>query len=804
MILPGPMRCEIARTGGLILLLVVAIGLAVPQPSVAQLQISSVSGVVRDLQHRPLAGALVMLHDSAGNVVRSRSTGVDGSFRIDDVAPGSYTVRVEWQGAIVLTRSLVVRGSLPVDLELAAGLVRHDEVVVRGDADVNTVERPWTLAGDALRNQAESLPSQRVQATLANLPGWTFEDNGLLHVRGVDDGLLYVQDGIPIYERVDRLFGLAPNPSGIASLHVINGYIPPEFGLKSGGVVEVRSESGMRESWAGTIDAGAGRFETLNLSMLAAGPLDDSTGVMFTGSLEGSSRFLDPVDPGNYHNRGRAASAGAQGMRRTAANVVTVTAQTGWSRYDVPHARNQQSAGQDQQQRVTQTLVSASWQRVFSPAAVWQVSGYSRAGAGALFGSPQDTPVSVDGERSDRRQGLLARVTYQHGRHTFKAGGEISQLRLRERFVFAVTDPDAGEDAGLSEGAIAHDREHPFMFEETRRPMLWSGFVQDVFRASNQFTFNFGVRFDQSRLLIPASQWSPRVGLAYELRSGTVLRASFMRLFQPPQAEYLLLASSAEARTLSPFVEDGGGGGSVIPPERQTALEASLSQQLAAGWDVEGALWRRRVRNVGDPNVFFGTTVTVPNAVARQHGWGFDARVSMRPRAGWSGSASYTHARVEQFGPVTGGLFLEDEYLEIRDGTRFIPDHDQRHAFGGSVTYADGPRQWRVTAGVRYQTGTPLGVDEDDFDELLDRPGSEVVDVESGRVRPRTLIDAQAAWTLHRRRRSVFLLSAWVTNLANQTYAFNFGNRFSGTHFGAPRRAGVNLTMRFGVSSRGS
>ncbi len=780
------------------MILAVAAGLVLPRPSLAQLQISSVSGVVRDLQHQPLAGAIVMLQDGGGNVVRSRSTGVDGSFRIDDVAPGSYTVRVEWQGAIVLTRSLVIRGSLPVGLDLATGLVRHDEVVVRGDADVNTVERPWTLAGDALRDHAESPPSQRVQATLANLPGWTFEDNGLLHVRGVDDGLLYVQDGIPIYERVDRLFGLAPNPSGIASLHVIDGYIPPEFGLKSGGVVEVRSESGLRESWAGTVDAGAGSFEALNLSMLAAGPLDDSTGAMFTGSLEGSSRFLDPVEPGNHHNRGRAASAGAQGMRRTTANVFTVTAQTGWSRYGVPHTRDQQSAGQDQQQRVTQTLASASWQRVFSPAAVWQLSGYSRAAAAALFGSPQDTPVSVHGERSDRRQGLLASVTYQHGRHTFKAGGEVSHLRLSERFLFAVTDPQAGEDAGLSEGAIAHDRENPFRFEERRRPMLWSGFVQDVFRASNEFTLNLGVRFDHSRLLIAASQWSPRVGLAYEVRSGTVLRASFMRLFQPPQAEYLLLASSAEARTLSPFVEDGGGGGSVIPPERQTALEASLSQQLAGAWEVEGSVWRRRVRNVSDPNVFFGTTVTVPNAVARQHGSGFDARITMRPRAGWSGSASYTHARVEQFGPVTGGLFLEDEYLEIRDGTRFIPDHDQRHAFGGSVTYVDEPRQWRVTAGVRYQTGTPLGVDADDLEGLLDRPGSEVVDVESGRVRPRTIVDAQAAWIFHRGRRSVFSLSAWVTNIASQTYAFNFGNPFSGTHFGAPRRAGVNLTMRFG------
>ena len=90
--------------------------------------------------------------------------------------------------------------------------------------------------------------------------------------------------------------------------------------------------------------------------------------------------------------------------------------------------------------------------------------------------------------------------------------------------------------------------------------------------------------------------------------------------------------------------------------------------------------WSRRATDVDDPNVFFGTTVTVPNSVARQHASGFDVRLARRPRRGWSGSVSYSHARVVQFGPVTGGLFLEDEVAVIQDGTRFTPDHDQRHA----------------------------------------------------------------------------------------------------------------------------
>ena len=34
-----------------------------------------------------------------------------------------------------------------------------------------------------------------------------------------------------------------------------------------------------------------------------------------------------------------------------------------------------------------------------------------------------------------------------------------------------------------------------------------------------------------------------------------------------------------------------------------------------------------------------------------------------------------------------------------------------------------------------------------------------------------------------------------VFNLANARYAFNFGNPFSGTHFGAPRSAAFGLRL---------
>ena len=85
---------------------------------------------------------------------------------------------------------------------------------------------------------------------------------------------------------------------------------------------------------------------------------------MLTGSDERSSRFLDPVALENFHNEGRTSSIGAQVTFSPGKNLFSGSAQGGRESYDVPHNREQEEAGQDQRQRVSQVLLSGSWQRV--------------------------------------------------------------------------------------------------------------------------------------------------------------------------------------------------------------------------------------------------------------------------------------------------------------------------------------------------------------------------------------------------------------------------------------------------------
>jgi outer membrane receptor protein involved in Fe transport len=320
--------------------------------------------------------------------------------------------------------------------------------------------------------------------------------------------------------------------------------------------------------------------------------------------------------------------------------------------------------------------------------------------------------------------------------------------------------------------------------------------VKNTGRETKALTSPAGVRFDRTRVLLPRQQWSPRLGAAFAASPRTTLRASLSRFYQPPQPEHLLLASSEEARALSPFVDDlPAEGGADVEPERQWAVEAGIEHRMGRGVRVDVAYWERRVDEYADPNVFFGTTIVVPNAVAEGRARGVDARLEVAPGGAWSGYANASIGKVTQTGPITGGLFLEEDVADLGAGVEFVPDHDQRVVASAGLTWT-GPRGATVSGIGRYESGTPIELDDDaEAEELAARPGADRVDFASGRVKPRTLMSLAASMPVWRTSRVDVSLRAAVLNLFDARYAYNFGNPFSGTHFGAPRTASVTLRL---------
>ena len=770
--------------------------------AMAQIQLGTVLGTVLDPSGAALPGASIALLQPISGSRRTTLADRAGQFVFHQVPFGRYRMIVQAPGFQLLEKVVSIRSNLPVSLQLklriygSAETVTVEETLLEHDRASTSTIVDERLIG----RRAGARPSAALQELVATVPGWATEDNGLLHFRGVDDGFLFITDGIPLTDRIDPLFAGSLDAQSIQSLRVISGHFPAEYGGASGGVINLVSKSAMDRPLRADLSLAGGNFRTGEVSAAVRGNIQQKLGLSVAGSLGGSlGRYLDPIDPQNFNNRGGSARISVRAdWHATSRDVLIANLWVNGTEFRVTNTLEQELNGQRQRQELRDNSQSLTWHRNWSPNTVTDVAWYRRSFRSRLFPSPGDIPLSATQDRQHVRHGLLVNVTHSFESHLFQAGVEAQRVAPREFLSFHVTDEETGLEAGLSPAALEFDAENPFVFSDRVVRANASWYVQDTFSPLQNLRVNAGLRFDHTSLLVSDSQFSPRVGIVYYVpKTRTSVRGSYNRLFAPPQVENLLLSSSEQARELSPFDTAEGEGGAEVRPEKQHGFEVGFAQDVARIFKLDVSYWWRSVRNYADPNVFFGTTIVFPNAVARGNAKGLDVRLDVPERKGWSGFLSYGNSNVFQIGPINGGLFLEDEVIEIGPGTRFVPDHDQRNVGAFGVTYSHDKTGLRVSLFGRHESGTPLQVEADDLDELKERPGADLVNFERGRVRPRTLFDASIGRDLLRRDDLTVRLQVNVRNLTDRRFAYNFGNPFSGTHFGHPRLWSLRLRMFF-------
>ena len=316
-------------------------------------------------------------------------------------------------------------GSNTVQLEIAG---TKSDITVAALGEFFTMKPPGQKSSSTKVHQAAPTVVRRdqLQSLVSTTPGWNTENDGLM-IRGVDDGTL--RGGRSANPGPGgRLVSGSFNTDTIASLEVITGNIPAEFGDRSGAVVVIQPKSGFNTPLNGTLSLGGGAQLKGYFHHTRRG--NKQWGLFFAGSGHQSDRFLDPVDPRNFNNVGGDVSLDLRAdWRASEKDTFRLAGSLQGANFRMPNNEDQEAAGQRQRQEVRHDHESIAWQHNWSANTLSDVAYFRNFFHPELNGSPFDTPLTANQNRHQTRQGVVASLTHITHGHTIKAGVETSRVR---------------------------------------------------------------------------------------------------------------------------------------------------------------------------------------------------------------------------------------------------------------------------------------------------------------------------------------------------------------------------------------
>ena len=221
----------------------------------------TIGGTITDAAGAAVPGATITATGQTGT--RTATTNEDGVFKIDNLEPGTYNVRVEQTGfkaAVANNITVNVGRESTINLKLEPGEIT---ATVDVTANVGGIDQQSTATGQNLNDQLfQNVPVQRQVSSLFYLsPGATDSINGGRDNPSIAGGSaldnLYVADGVNItnsafggigtFSRSYGALGTGINTSFIKEVQVKTGGFEPQYGQSIGGIVNIITQSGGNE-----------------------------------------------------------------------------------------------------------------------------------------------------------------------------------------------------------------------------------------------------------------------------------------------------------------------------------------------------------------------------------------------------------------------------------------------------------------------------------------------------------------------------------------------------------------------------
>lgn len=563
--------------------------------------------------------------------------------------------------------------------------------------------------------------NQQLSQVLLQLPGVVQDGFGQLHIRDDHNGLQYRLNGVILPEGIS-VFGQTLSPRLVGKLDLITGAMPAQYGLRTAGVIDITTKSGLFDN-GGQVSLYGGSHGLYQPSFEYGGH-SGSSNLFVSGEFKRSQLGIENVDDGKNarHDRTDQGNLFLYADHILSENDrVSLIAGYANQRFQIPNPGGLQPDGTwsvggvtdfpseqlDETQRETTAYGIAS---LLHDAGKWtiQSSLFTRYSTLTyrpdVLGELLYNGLAQAAAKRDFAAGLQTEGVYRlNDAHTLRGGVIIQGGRGTSKTNSQVFPVD-------EDGAQAGE---PISIVDNGGKTQWtySVYLQDEWKLTPELTLNYGLRADAVNSYRKQAQISPRINAIWT-SGGSTLHLGYARYFSPPPFE--LVASPTVAKFVGTSAEAPGLTNVTPFAERQNYFDVGAQQKFGGVFEgltlgVDG--YYRRSDQLIDEGQFGAPIILTPFNYkdGKVYGIEFSATYAKGPFSAYANfsaqKAQGKNITSSQFSFDPGDLaYIADHYIYL--------DHDQTYtaSAGAFWNFKDGALAGS-TAGVDVLYGSGLRTD---------------------------------------------------------------------------------------------
>jgi outer membrane receptor for ferrienterochelin and colicins len=523
---------------------------------------------------------------------------------------------------------------------------------------------------------------------------------GQFHVRGEHNGLQYRINGVILPEGI-AVFGQSLDPRLISSISLVTGALPAEYGLRTAGILDITTKSGI-QTQSGAISLYGGSHGQIEPSFSYGGGAGSFSYFVSGDFLRNDLGIESPDGSSNpihdhttqYHGFGYLEDILDE------ENRVAVMLGSSVGKFQIPNLYGEEpslglvvdgvstypSQNLNENQREVTQFGAVSWQHSAGDLDV-QTSLIARYSSLTFIPDfPGDllfTGVAQDAFKQNMAYAAQSDAAYRlNSGHTIRAGlylqtdhsisDTTSQVLMTNDFGMPVSDvPTSIIDNGSA------------------TEWIYSAYLQDEWKPDPHFTVNYGLRFDRFTAYTSAHQASPRLNVVWQVLPGTTLHAGYSRYLSPPPFELVGAKDIAlfQNTTNAPLSQQAGSP----LPEKANYYDLGVQQKISREFTVGLDTYYKQSVNLIDEGQFGAPIILTPFNYRFGKQYGAELTVNYTTGA----LSTYLNLAVQsakgkqidsaQFNFTSPDLaYIANNYIHL--------DHEQQRTASGGVSFL-----WRDT-----------------------------------------------------------------------------------------------------------